>query len=305
MAEFLDVLRSGFDLSGLREFSVEANPEGLDARYAEILAGGGVTRVSLGAQSFSAATLRMLGRRHDADHIRAAAGAVRAAGIRHLGFDLIVAVPGQTPESLDADLDAAIALAPDHVSVYCLTYEDGTGMTGALRRGRLRAATNDEELAFLRQARGRLEAAGLLRYEISNYARAGARCQHNRTYWRNQAHLGVGPGAVAFVDGVRRKNHPVLAEWCGRLEQGLDPAIERERLEPRAAVGETLMMGLRTTVGVSEKRLRFQHACGFEALDTDAIERLRLQGLVVGQPRRMRLTDRGFELADAIAAELL
>lgn len=304
LGRFFAILRTGFDHSAVAEFSLEANPEDLDDERVAVLVKSGVTRVSIGAQSFDPRSLRMLGRRHRAADIRGAVERLRHAGVRSVGLDLIVSIPGQTREGALIDLDHALAVAPDHISVYCLTYEPGTGITGALERGRLTPHPPEEELLRMHLARDRIEGRGLRRYEVSNYARPGHRCQHNLTYWRNRDHLGIGPGAVAFVDGVRRKNHPDLKTWCERLEAGLDPAQESERLEPAHSLRETVMVGIRTRGGVSDRWLRARHGVGLATLDGRALARLREEGLIDPDPLRIRLTARGFEVADAVAAEL-
>lgn len=304
LRRFFEILADRLDLSRVVEFSVEANPEDLDdARVAE-LARADVGRVSLGAQSFDPATLAALGRAHDAESVRSSVRRLRAAGVARVSLDLIFGAPGQSLASLDADLDALVELAPEHVSTYGLTYEPGTALTRSRDRGDVHAADEEHELSLFRRVRSRLSAEGYEHYEVSNFARPGSRCLHNLNYWRNGPHLGFGPSAVGFLDGTRRRNIPGTAAWCAALERGDDPMAETERLPEGRALRETLMVGLRLRRGVRLDHLARRHG-GLEGLDLDAVARLRRDGLLDPSPERLRMTDRGLELADHVAAELL
>src|SRR5439155_1715088 len=158
----------------------------------------GVNRLSLGAQSFHAGHLRTLGRDHGAADVRAAAAAARATGFANLSLDLIFAVPGETLAEWEGDLEAALALGPEHVSAYTLTYEPGTPFHAWRASGRLRAVDEDGEAAMAEAALERLAAAGYARYEVSSFARPGFASRHNTSYWDGSDYLGLGPGAHSF-----------------------------------------------------------------------------------------------------------
>lgn len=305
LERFFALLATTIDRSRMVEFSVEANPEDVDEERTELLRQAGVTRVSLGAQSFQRDLLRRLGRAHEGSTIERAVRTLRGAGIPRINLDLIFGVPGQTEAHLEADLARAIALRPDHVSCYGLTFEPGTLFSRAMARGRMRPVDEERELTFYRRIRQALGAAGYLHYEVSNFARPGARCLHNLTYWRNLPHLGIGPSAVSYIGGARRRNDPDLARWCDRLAAGEDPVHDLETLPWERSLRETVMVGLRMRAGVGEGRLARRYGRGFEALEADALARLRQHGLITADEHRLRLTSRGLELADTVATELL
>lgn len=305
LERFFQILRRHVDFAGCVEFTVEANPEDLDELRVDSLVRGGVTRVSLGAQSFSSDVLRRLGRRHTPDEVRDSVARVRAVGIRQINLDLIFGVPSQTLASLLGDLAAILALAPDHVSAYGLTYESGTAYGRARSWGRLTPVCEDLELEMFRAIRHTLASRGFVHYELSNYARPGARSIHNLTYWRNHPSIGVGPSAVSYVGGIRRKNEPDLESWCARLEAGDDPVADSEELLPLQSLRETVMLALRTRHGVSDRRLRRRYGQGIEALDPLVLRRLERDQLVEVTERGFRLTARGIEVADHVAAALL
>lgn len=268
------------------------------------LARAGVDRVSLGAQSFDPDTLATLGRAHDAEAIAGAVRRLRAAGVSAVSIDLIFGAPGQTLDRLDRDVDALLELAPEHVSTYGLTYEPGTDLTRARDRGEVDAAPEEHELALYRRLRDRLVEAGYAHYEVSNFARPGARCRHNLAYWRNRPHAAFGPGAAGFAGGERRRNVRGTAAWCARLERGEDPVGEVERLPPERALRESVMVGLRLRRGVRLDHLARRHG-SLAGLDLAAVERLRRDGLLDPDPERLRLSDRGLEVADWVTAALL
>ena len=305
LRSFFRILWERLDPSRLVEFSVEANPESLRDDRVACLVDHGVTRVTLGAQSLDPDALRFLGRRHTPDQVVRAVGRLRAAGIRTIGTDLIYGLPDQTPAALARDLERLISLDCDHISAYCLTYESGTMLFEQRREGLVRSLSDDAELVHYRLVREQLAAAGYRQYEVSNFARVGARSLHNQTYWRNQPYLGMGPSAVSFLGGIRSKNAPDLGSWCDLLEQGLDPAAEQECLDPERSLRETVMLALRTVAGIRASRLLRQYGQGFEALDAKVLKHLTEVGLIDHSEDRLRPTPRGLELADGVAAALL
>jgi oxygen-independent coproporphyrinogen-3 oxidase len=188
------------------ELSVEANPGALDEGVVAACLRGGANRVNLGIQSFHDKELRLLGRIHSPEQARRAAEMLRAAGLGNLGMDLIYGIPGQTPASWAASLAEALALGPEHLSCYALSFEEGTPLGRDLRAGRVEEMDAAAQEACYRHAIAAAGECGLEHYEISNFARAGRQCRHNLTYWRNEPYLGIGPGATSYVGGVRRTN---------------------------------------------------------------------------------------------------
>lgn len=289
-----------------REVTLEANPRTLLRRKLEALrAGLGVDRLSLGAQSFQPHLLEALGRFHRPEDVAAAVALAREVGLRSVSVDLIFAVPGQTDDDLARDLEQALALEPDHVSLYGLTLEPGTDFHRRWRAGRLREAPAGRQARLFARARRTLRAAGFEHYEISNFARPGHRCRHNYAYWRNHSYVGLGNGAASHVRGVRATNHRDVAAYAAAVEGGGRAVAEAERLEPAAKVRETAYLALRTSAGI--RRAAFRRDTGEDAWTFfgDAWERLSGLGLVDVGEERIRLTGRGVSLADAVAVEVL
>ncbi len=283
------------------EFTVEANPETVTPDLMRTLRAGGVNRVSMGAQSFQPPLLKALERWHDPATVPRAMEAARAAGIRNVNLDLIFAIPGQTLEQLDADLDAALALEPDHLSYYGLTYEPNTALTTRLRLGRVRPIEEDLEAQMFARLIERLTAAGYEQYEISNWARPGRRCRHNVNYWTNRDWLGLGPAAASHVAGWRWKNEPHLGHYLAGSPT--PPVVDVEHLDADTRLGEALMLGLRLRDGV---RLAWLD----EQVDADdarwsTIDDLVRLGLLERTATHLRLTGRGLFVADAVIARLL
>jgi oxygen-independent coproporphyrinogen-3 oxidase len=254
----LAVLGASYDLSEIRsgrgEFTVECNPESVTPELLDVLVAGGVNRVSMGAQSFDRRHLATLERRHNPENVARAHKAVTAAGIRRTSIDLIYAVPGQTPADFDADLSAAIALGTEHVSCYNLTYEPATAMTARLKRGDFTPADEDTEIEMFALAARRLRAAGLARYEISNYARPGAECRHNLAYWRQDSWIACGPSGACHLPlaggSHRFKNTPRLDDYLEGDDAGFAPADDHEGPDARRALVERIMTGLRLAEGI-------------------------------------------------------
>jgi oxygen-independent coproporphyrinogen-3 oxidase len=265
----------------------------------------GVDRMSFGAQSFHKPELAALERHHDPEDVPQSLAIARAAGFQRLNLDLIYAIPGQTHASWAQSLDAAIALGTTHLSCYGLTYEPNTPMGVQHRRGRIAATEESIELAMLHHARGRLSAAGLPAYEISNYAAPGQECRHNLMYWNGGSYIGLGPSAASHIHGVRWKNRPHLGEWENAIAAGAFPATDVETLTPSQRAGELAMLQLRLSRG-----LRFDDFEGRTGIDArthyaGVTQRLAELGLIVVDGDSIRLSDRGLNVADAVAAEFL
>ncbi|MGC1189956.1 MAG: radical SAM family heme chaperone HemW, partial [Candidatus Binatus sp.] len=185
------------------EITLEANPGTVDLAKLVGMRAAGVNRISFGAQSFNAATLKFLGRIHSADETRAAAKMAHRAGFERLNLDLIFAVPGQTVADVMFDIESVAALEPDHISAYNLTFEEGTAFFTDLKRGRIKQLATDEQAAMYQAVREEIPRRGYAMYEISNYAAPGHEARHNLTYWRGQAYLGIGAGAHSYAGDGR------------------------------------------------------------------------------------------------------
>lgn len=294
--------------AGAREVTVEANPRTLLARkLAPLVEGLGVNRLSLGAQSFTPRLLERLGRFHRPEDVTRAVRLARELGVADVSIDLMVAIPEQTTAEVDHDLDAALALAPEHLSVYCLTYEPGTPYYTMRREKTLRPQGERAEARLYGRVRRRLRAAGFAHYEVSNFARPGRRSRHNRVYWRNDAYVGLGNGAASHLGGVRLMNHRDPAAYVQAVEAagGAAAVDSREELSPERKVRETAYLALRTSRGLEPAR--FQRATGVDPREffRDELTRLTSLGLLTTRGERLVLTARGVSLADAVGRELL
>lgn len=286
------------------EFSVETTPDSLTEEKVALLAAHGVTRVSLGVQSFRPASLAALDRRHTPEDIPRAVERVRRHKL-HLSIDLIFGVPGSTLADWHADLTAALTLAPDHVSTYGLTYEKGTPLWKALARGQVVPVSEDDELAMYEAAIDRLTAAGFEHYEVSNFARPGFRCRHNERYWANEAYYGFGVGAARYIGGCRELNTRDTRTYIRKLLAGEDPTFQSETLPPRDRAFETVATQLRRIPGID--RYHFHEQTGFD-LDTllgPRLAHLTAEGLLADDGLTVRLTRRGLCVADSVITYLM
>ena len=286
------------------EFSIEANPNTLDADKVKVIADHGVTRVSLGAQSFHRELLRVLERNHNPADVPRAVELVKAR-ISHVSLDLIFGVPGQSSEQWADDLRQALALKPDHISTYGLTYEKGTRLWKQRRVGQVQALDEDAELHLYELAMETLESAGLEHYEISSFARPGGRCRHNQVYWANEAYFGFGMGAARYVEGKRELNTRDLHTYLDKILSGRPGTFQSECLPPEERARETMALNLRRSEGIVRPRFREQTGYDVDELARAAIERHVVLGLLEGDGASVRLTRRGKCVADAVIGNLL
>jgi oxygen-independent coproporphyrinogen-3 oxidase len=273
-----------------QEFSCEANPGTVDEAKLALLKRSGVNRLSIGVQSFDSRCLETLGRIHSAGQAEAAFRMARAAGFKNVGLDLMFGVPGQTMQKLEADLNRALALCPEHISIYNLMYEEDTPLT-ACDPEKVDEGLEREMYDRIRQ---RLKAAGFVHYEISNFAKPGFECRHNLLYWSGGDYIGVGPAAHSHWKGVRRANVSDLEDYCIN-----GPRHEfEETLEPAAKERETLVMGLRRLKGVEVS------ACLWDELH-ESFKSFEKAGLLVLDGRHVRLSESALFVSDAVFAELV
>ncbi|MCF7732518.1 MAG: radical SAM family heme chaperone HemW, partial [Akkermansiaceae bacterium] len=296
LRRLFDGLREVIDFSTLEEVTLEANPATFDVGKARLFGECGVTRVSLGIQSFAPHVLAVLGREHSPEQAREAVPMLREAGIREVNIDLMFSIPGQTEQDWRATLEQAVALEPDHISAYNLTYEEDTAFFDSLRRGEMRVNEDDDAVMFT-LADACLTGAGFDHYETSNYARPGCHSSHNRGYWRGEDYLGLGPSAVSTQGGVREVNVADTARYVAMVNSLGRAVVESETLTPEAIRIERIALGLRTTDGI-----------GLDWLDPQGVARaghLAAAGLARVDGGRLVLVRHGRALVDPIAAELI
>jgi len=286
------------------EWAVEANPGDLDQATIDVLARYGVNRISLGAQSFDAAKLVTLERDHQATDIARAVQLVQSINA-DVALDLIFATPGETLSTWSADLDAAIQLAPSHISTYGLTFERGTLFWNRLLHKALEKVNEELERSMYSLAIDTLTDAGFDHYEISNFARPNHRSRHNEGYWSGAGYFAAGPGAARYVDGVRSTNHLSTTTWLRRVLADQSPVAESETLAPEDRARETLVFSLRRLEGVD--RTAFTRQTGFE-IDQLVGQPLRHYielGMLLDDRQRIRLSRQGLLVSDAIWPDFL
>jgi oxygen-independent coproporphyrinogen-3 oxidase len=257
----LELLLRGFqqqlDLSHLQEWTIEANPGSVSARKAELLFEFGVNRISLGVQSWDNKLLEVLGREHNAEQAEESFQILRQAGFPNINVDLMFGLPGQTVAQWEATLQKTIQLRPEHISAYCLTYEEDTEFFLRHARGELRSDT-DLEADFFQMTMSMLEKAGYEQYEISNYARPGYASVHNRAYWTGENYLGIGPSAFSTLEMRRWQNVPNYREYADRVLTDRSPINSMEELTAEMKRAEKIALSLRTREGVPIKALASQ-----------------------------------------------
>jgi oxygen-independent coproporphyrinogen III oxidase len=278
------------------EVTVEANPETVTPQLASLLRESGVTRVSLGAQSFDPRLLAVLERRAGPDDVRRAFYHLRDACFDNISLDLIYGIPGQSSSDLERDLAAALALAPEHLSCYELEAKPGTRFVHAW--GAELARQEDAMEGYFEQVVETLVAAGYRWYETANFCREGRQARHNMAYWLGRDYLGLGIGAVSTVADLRWRNAPKLAPYLAALASGVRPPRELEQLDGQTRVVERLMLGLRL-----DRPVPLGEVAG--AIEPGALDRLERLGLVKRIDGSLGLTRRGRFLGGGVTAELI
>ncbi|MGQ9730037.1 MAG: radical SAM family heme chaperone HemW [Candidatus Zipacnadales bacterium] len=304
IASLLVMIRDLFGITEHAEITCESNPGTVSRDSLAALNAAGVNRLSIGAQSFDDRDLRFLERIHSTEQARQAVEDAREAGFANLSLDLIYGLPDQTAERWQQTLQAALELAPNHLSAYCLQVEEGTLLAQRVRAGEFCLPTDDEQAELYLLTGAVLQEAGLAQYEVSSYSRPGAECRHNLTYWRNEAYLGVGASAWSFVRGERRQNVADLDAYLACCEAGECPVVYREQCGDWSAANETLMMGLRLAEGIDLTAFRMRHGIDLMLTRASIIGHLCQEGLADLQDGRLRLTPRGMLLAAEITATL-
>ena len=312
VARLLEAVRARLPLRPDAEVTLEANPEVADAARLAGYRAAGVNRLSLGVQSFDAGTLRTLGRAHAPEDARRAVRAARQAGFDNVSVDLILGVQGQPLASAVQDAEGAAALGPEHVSAYVLTVErealgQETVFARRLRTGRLQLPGEAAVADMVEAVTDVLQGAGLHRYEVSNYARAGRHARHNALYWTGGDCLALGVGATGFFrtaeGGVRTTSHSSSVRWFADVEGGRLPEAEAEVLTEAEVFTERLMLGLRFTSGLDVEALAQQYG---QPSRMQRLQRLEAQGLgSQGADGRFRLSRRGLLLHTDVCARLL
>jgi oxygen-independent coproporphyrinogen III oxidase len=309
VARIIEGAAESYGLSDQAEITLEANPGTVDLERLSGFCSAGVNRLSLGVQSLDDRMLSILGRIHTAQQARDACSIAREAGFTDIGIDLIHALPGQTAEMWRTDLEKAIQLSPEHISIYGLTVEERTPFAG--RYPEESSVMPDEELAagMFETADDLLKAAGYEHYEIANYARTGFRSQHNSGYWRRDGYLGLGAGAHSFLRdsgyGIRCSNESDLKRYSATIRQG---CLARQDITPLSrtdAMAEFMFLGLRMADGVEFSVFEREFEVSFESIYGKVLGELIPTGLLNVDAGRVSLTRRGMLLSNQVFARFL
>ena len=304
VARIISACRDSFTLEPDSEITLEANPESSTADALDGFRSAGINRLSFGVQSFRDQELRRLGRLHSADTARAVVARARQAGFDNLSLDLMMWLPGQTPQDWLESVDALIALEPDHASLYLLEIYPNAPLRDEMARAGLSTAPDDDAAEMYVGGLERLERAGFEQYEISNVARPRARrSRHNLKYWQQGDWLAFGCGAHATFRGERWRTIASTAEYVERVTSGADVRVDRRRLGADEQLEEALFMGLRLTDGLDVAALSRQHGIDiWSRYGPDLLPYVDAGLLEHEAGRRLALTRRGMLLANDVMA---
>jgi oxygen-independent coproporphyrinogen-3 oxidase len=278
---------------------MEVNPDDVDAERLAAWKAIGITRLSIGVQSFREERLQFMGRAHDATLSRESLRLISAAGFASWTMDLIYGLPGMTMDEWNEQLDTALSFAPPHISAYCLTVESRTALDHQVNKGLVTMPGDADQAAQFERLIERLQGAGYVQYEISNFGRPGHFSRHNSSYWQGVPYLGIGPSAHSYNGAKRRWNVSHNLRYAQGIAAGTT-YWEEETLTPVQATNEALLTGLRTMWGVDLTALPLD----VEKAGSSAIDRYRSQGMLEQRDGRLVLTEAGRAFADRIASDL-
>jgi oxygen-independent coproporphyrinogen-3 oxidase len=320
IAAVMDAVRTSFSLSTDAEVSLESNPGDVTHDRLAAWKQSGINRLSIGVQSLDDDLLNLLGRRHNAQDAQNAYRATRSAGFDNVNLDLMYGLPRQTIDQWQATLSRTIQMIPAHLSLYCLTLEEGTPLEAWVRQGNVPEPDPDLAADMYLLAEEMASQAGYVQYEISNWSLPTRECRHNLIYWRNQPYLGVGPGAHSYMNGRRFSNLRSPRQYIQRMgdwtnlsgnpydlttfiEHGLVDMVEA--IDPRLEMAESLMLGLRLNEGISEKEFRQHFGIDLRRAYQQEVEELTTFGLLQWEGDRLVLTQRGRLLGNEVFQRFL
>ncbi len=302
----LGSLVKGAGLSKNFEWTIEIAPTEITFQKLERLLEIGVNRISLGVQTFDPLSMRQLGRKHKAENAKKAYSMIREVGFKSINLDLIFGIPNQTIEKWEEDLIQAVELEPEHLSTYCLTFEENTALHLRMKNGEIKV-DQDKEVAFYEKTWGFLPHHGFHQYEISNFSKLGHECRHNLNTWKMNEWIGYGPSAFTQYKGVRRKNLSNLEKWFQQLSNDIDSKFqENHKLEKQELGRDAVVFGLRMNAGIDLRKIAIDHCLPQEAFESieEFLRKLEVEGLCRLESQRYMLTSEGRMLVDAVASEL-
>lgn len=300
----LEGLASIFDISQVQEWTLEANPGDLSQDKIEVMAKAGLNRVSLGVQTFDNRELKQIGRMHQEKDIYESIDQLKAAGFHNISIDLIYALPHQTMEQVQVNVEKALGLDIPHMSLYSLILENHTVFMNRMRRGQLNLPQEDLEVDMFHYIINRLKEAGFDHYEISNFCRPGYESRHNLMYWDNAEYYGLGAGASGYLNGIRYRNHGPIRHYLNAVAAG-DARVYQEELSLKEQMEEELFLGLRKRAGVSIARFEKKFQRSFDEVYGAVVQQLIHEGLLIQEGDRLRTSQKGLFLGDTVAERFI
>lgn len=299
-----DTIYASYNISATPEVTIECNPDDLTPEFLAQLKQLPFNRISMGVQSFNDTQLKRLGRRHDADKARAAVHNARTAGYENISIDLIFALPGSTITEWEHDLDSAIALRPDHLSAYNLTYEEGTPLHRTLERGDFAELSEEENIEQFQMLIAKLKEAGYRHYEISNFALPGRESRHNSSYWNDTPYIGCGAAAHSYNGTSRQWNIADIQEYINGIESD-SPIFEIEELTEEERYNDTILTRLRTAKGIPLEWMKEKFCTRLNRHMQRAAEKEIALGNLKEENGCLSLTEKGIFISDAVIRELI
>ena len=304
LQKLCDTIYATYPVLPTAEVTIECNPDDLTPEFLAQLKKLPFNRISMGIQSFNDTQLKRLGRRHDADKARQAVRNARDAGYSNISIDLIFALPGSTLSDWEHDLDCAIALHPDHLSAYNLTYEDGTPMHHALERGDFAELSEEENVEQFQMLITKLKQAGYLHYEISNFAQPGRESRHNSSYWNDTPYIGCGAAAHSYNGTSRQWNIADIRQYINGIESST-PTFEIEDLTEEERYNDTILTRLRTAKGIPLAWMKEKFSDKLNNHLQHTAQKEIALGNLKEENGHLSLTEKGIFISDAVIRELI
>lgn len=301
LCRIIDACFKKFNIVSEYEFSVEANPGTIDNDKINRLLDSGVNRVSVGVQSFNDEELLKIGRIHNAKTAYNTICQLSQAGFSNINLDLMTALPNQTLQSLSKTLDTAVSLPVTHISAYSLIIEDGTPLENEYSKGNIVLPDEDEDREMYAYTVKMFADNGFHQYEISNFAKTGYECRHNKKYWQCEEYIGLGLAAHSYLDGKRFYNISNLDEYISGKKHSEDITV----LTERDKIGEFMIMGLRMNEGISEAEFLLRFGKSADALFKPQLDKFTDSGFISRENGRIFLTDKGRNVSNSILCEFL
>ncbi|MBU2591130.1 MAG: radical SAM family heme chaperone HemW [Nitrospinae bacterium] len=305
LTELLELCLERFLIREGAEITIEANPVTVSRSLMSSLRSAGFNRLSLGIQSFNREYLHTLERSHSPEEAVSSFEVARSAGFDNISSDMMFGIPGENLTGWERDLERLISLAPEHISAYNLTVEEGSRFYTYLTRGNIILPGDEAEREMFEAAIDMLTASGYNQYEISNFAKRGSESRHNKIYWRNEEYLGFGAGAFSYLAGERRQNADHIDAYIEGINSGEGLIVSSERLTPEGTARETMMMNLRLMEGVDREGFSRRFGIDPYTLYNDEIDDMLSEGLIELDSNRIRLTRRGLIFSNNVFMEFV